>query len=187
LDGRPTVSFAGRLVREKGVDILLRAFAKTAGEVPSARLLIAGDGPDRERIKHLISDLRLASKVTLYGHLANPDIDAAFNGAWVQAVPSLWAEPFGITAVEAAMRGTAVVASGSGGLREIVEDGETGFLVPPGDVDALAEKLLLLLRDKNLAESLGSEGRKRSESRFGEQTFLNNLLGLYETLLASSK
>ncbi|MEW6143676.1 MAG: glycosyltransferase family 4 protein [Thermodesulfobacteriota bacterium] len=187
LDERPTVSFAGRLVREKGVDVLLRAFAKTAGMVPSARLLIAGEGPEREKIKLMISDLRLASKVTLLGRLPNPKIDEAFNSAWVQAVPSLWAEPFGITAVEAAMRGTAVVASGSGGLREIVEDGKSGFLVPPGDVDALAEKLLLLLKDKDLSASLGREGRIRAESRFGEQTFLNKLLDIYERLYAASK
>jgi glycosyltransferase involved in cell wall biosynthesis len=183
----PTVAFAGRLVREKGVDILLRAFAKTAGKVPSARLLIAGDGPERERIKLLISELSLSSNVTLLGHLPNPEFDEDFNGAWVQVVPSLWHEPFGITAVEAAMRGTAVVASGSGGLREIVEDGKSGFLVPPGDVEALAEKLILLLKDKNLAESLGREGRESAESRFSEQVFLTKLLDIYERLYAVSE
>lgn len=179
----PTVAYAGRLTREKGLDILLRAFAKISDKMPSARLMIVGDGPERDRIKLLISDLNLSSGVTLYGHLSHPEIDEVLNGAWVQAVPSVWAEPFGITAVEAMMRGTAVVASGSGGLKEIIEDGKSGFLVPPGDVDALAEKLLMILGDRDLAETLGRAARSSSESRFGEELFLNKLLGIYERLL----
>jgi glycosyltransferase involved in cell wall biosynthesis len=186
LDGKPTVAFAGRLVREKGADVLLRAFAKIVGNLPSARLIIAGDGPERERLELLVSDLNLTSSVTIHGHLSNADIDGVFNGAWVQAVPSVWSEPFGITAVEAMMRGTAVVASGSGGLREIIENGKSGFLVPPGDADALAEKLLLLLRDKNLAEAIGTAGRLIAESKFSEEVFLNKLLDIYETLYIKS-
>lgn len=183
----PTVAFVGRLVREKGVDILLRAFAKTMEQLPSARLLIAGDGPEREKLKLLISGLNLTSNVTLHGHLSHPEIDDVFNGAWVLAVPSLWAEPFGLIAVEAMMRGTAVVASDSGGPREIIENGKSGFLVPPGDVDALAEKLLLLLSDKSLAESIGKAGRIRSESEFSEEAFLNKLLDIYETLYTTTR
>jgi glycosyltransferase involved in cell wall biosynthesis len=179
----PTVVYAGRLVREKGVDILLRAFAKINGKLPSARLLIAGDGPKRNELKHLIADLNIASKTTLCGHLSQTELDNILSRAWVQAVPSVWAEPFGITVVEAMMRGTAVVASDSGGPREIIENGKSGFLVPTGDVDALAEKLLLLLSDRNLSETLGREGRSISESRFSEELFHGKLLDIYERLL----
>lgn len=179
----PTVVYAGRLVREKGVDILLRAFAKINEKLPSARLLIAGDGPESEKLKYLISDLDLYSNVTFHGHLSHTELDNILGRAWVQAVPSVWAEPFGITVVEAMMRGTAVVASDSGGPREIIENGKSGFLVPPGDVDALAEKLLLLLSDRNLSETLGRAGRNISVSRFSEELFLGKLLDLYERLL----
>ena len=179
----PTVVYAGRLVREKGVDILLRAFAKTTERLPSARLLIAGDGPKRNELKLLISDLNIASKTTLCGHLSQTELDNILGRAWVRAVPSVWAEPFGITVVEAMMRGTAVVASDSGGPREIIENGKSGFLVPPGDVDALAGKLLLLLSDRNLSETLGRAGRSISESRFSEELFLGKLLDIYERLL----
>jgi glycosyltransferase involved in cell wall biosynthesis len=183
LSETPTVAFAGRLVREKGVDVLIRAFARTAEKIPSAKLLIAGDGPEMERIKLLISDLNISSSVTLYGHTSHQEIDGVLHGAWVQVVPSVWAEPFGITVVEAMMRGTAVLASGSGGLKEIVADGECGYLVPPGDVDALSEKLLLLLGDKDLCVSLGGAGRLRAESRFSEDVFMSRLLDIYESLL----
>ncbi len=179
----PTVVYAGRLVREKGVDILLRAFAKINEKLPSARLLIAGDGPKRNELKLLISDLNIASKTTLCGHLSHTELDNILGRAWVHAAPSVWAEPFGITVVEAMMRGTAVVASDSGGPREIIENGKSGFLVPPGDADALAEKLLLLLSDRNLSETLGRAGRNISESRFSEELFLGKLLDIYERLL----
>lgn len=182
LSETPTVAFAGRLVREKGVDILIRAFAKIIKELPSATLIIAGDGPERERIKRLISSSNLKSHVELHGHLHHTEIDGMLNRAWVQAVPSVWSEPFGITAAEAMMRGTAVVATASGGLKEIIENGKNGFVVPPGDVDALAERLLLLLRDRNLAETIGRAGRIRSESRLSEESFLHRLFEIYEEL-----
>ncbi len=179
----PTVVYAGRLVREKGVDVLLRAFAKTTEQLPSARLLIAGDGPESEKLKRLIGDLDLDSKVTFHGHLSSSELEEVLGRAWVLAVPSLWAEPFGLIAVEAMMSGTAVVASDSGGPREIIEHGKSGFLVPPGDVDALAEKLILLLSDRNLSQTLGRAGRSSSESRFSEELFLGRLLDMYERLL----
>lgn len=181
-DETPTAAYAGRLVREKGVDILIRAFAKITAELPGARLIIAGEGPDRGRLDALISELNLSTKVTVLGHMTHSSIDDAIGKAWVQVVPSIWAEPFGITAVEAMMRGTAVVASDYGGLREIVADGQCGYLIPPGDVDALSEKLLLLLGNRALCEKLGRAGRLRAESIFSEEIFFKRLLGIYESL-----
>jgi len=179
----PTVVYAGRLVREKGVDILLRAFAKTTEQLPCARLLIAGDGPESEKLKRLIGDLDLDSNVTFHGHLSQSELENVLRRAWVLAMPSRWAEPFGLIAVEAMMRGIVVVASDSGGPREIIENGKSGFLVPPGDVDALAEKLILLLSDRNLSQTLGRAGRNSSISKFGEELYLGRLLDMYERLL----
>ncbi|HVY54952.1 MAG TPA: glycosyltransferase family 4 protein, partial [Thermodesulfobacteriota bacterium] len=178
----PTVAYAGRLVREKGVDILIRAFASITAELPDARLIIAGDGPERGNLEALISGLALSAKVIIHGHLSRRALDDNIGPAWVQVVPSLWAEPFGITAVEAMLRGTAVVASASGGLREIVEDCKSGYLVPPGDADALSEKLLLLLGDKSLCQSIGRAGRARAESMFSEEAFMKKLLCIYDSL-----
>lgn len=182
----PTVAFAGRLVREKGVDILLRAFAKVANQIPAARLLIAGDGPERENLDALISSLGISSHVAMLGHLSRSEAERIFDGAWVQAVPSLWAEPFGIVAVEAMMRGTAVVASDSGGLAEIVRDGETGFLVPPGDVNALAEALIKLFKNQDLTEQLGKYGREIALTHFSEMIFVDKFVGLYKTVLKAT-
>ena len=177
------MAFAGRLVKEKGVDVLLRAFAKVAATVPEAKLLVVGDGPDRDRLTALAAELKLQSCVAFLGHLSRDEMERELNAAWVQVVPSLWAEPFGIVAPEAMMRGTAVVASKAGGLSEIVQDGRTGFLVPPGAVDPLAQKLIQILCDRSLAERLGRMGREIALSQFSEPVFIDHFVDLYNSLL----
>jgi glycosyltransferase involved in cell wall biosynthesis len=107
-------------------------------------------------------------------------------GAWVQVVPSLWAEPFGMVAIEAMMRGTAVLASRGGGLAEIVRDGETGRLLPPGDVAAWSSALLALLQSPALAEQYGAAGRERALQEYTLDHQLDWLLALYHTLLAGA-
>jgi len=178
----PTVAFAGRLVREKGVDVLIKAFAETLKEVPSARLIIAGDGREAKKVKELVDDLGICSHVSMLGHVAASELDSALNEAWVQVVPSLWEEPFGIVAIEAMSRGTAVIASDSGGPREIIDNGNTGFLVPPGDVSSLSDTLVKILKSKELAETMGRNSRAAAQSRFGEEQFLNELLDIYGSL-----
>ena len=180
----PTVAFAGQMARTKGVDVLLSAFVRVVREIPEARLLLAGDGPEREALARLILQLGLSSSTSALGHLPHSELERHFAPAWVQAVPSRWAEPFGLVAAEAMMRGTAVVASNSGGLAEIVRDGRTGFLVPPGDSDRLAEALLRLLRDRELAEKMGRAGREVALSQFSEDCCVEGFLLSYERLLA---
>lgn len=118
----------------------------------------------------------------MLGHVAASELDSALNEAWVQVVPSLWEEPFGIVAIEAMSRGTAVIASDSGGPREIIDNGNTGFLVPPGDVSSLSDTLVKILKSKELAETMGRNSRAAAQSRFGEEQFLNELLDIYGSL-----
>lgn len=135
---RPTFVFAGRLVREKGVDVLLRAFARVRERVPDARLDVVGEGPDRAALQRQARDLGLGTAVRFAGELEAEDMEARLAPAWAVVVPSRWAEPFGLVAVEAIARGVPVVASAVGGLAETVDDGATGLLHPNGDVEALA-------------------------------------------------
>jgi glycosyltransferase involved in cell wall biosynthesis len=186
LAGPPTVAFAGRLVREKGVAVLLQAFARCLRRLPEARLVIVGDGPERAPLERLAAELDLGRSAVLTGRLPRDELERRLAGAWVQAVPSLWEEPFGNVAVEAMMRGTAVVATSAGGLAEIVRDGETGMLVPRGDVAALAEALSSLLSDRDLAERLGRQGRELALRDFTETVQVDRLESLYERLQASS-
>jgi glycosyltransferase involved in cell wall biosynthesis len=179
----PLAAYAGRMVPEKGVDLLLRAFAKVAVELPEARLLLVGDGPERGRLEALIAGLRLADRVTLTGHVTRPQMERLLAAAWVQVVPSRWAEPFGLVAAEGLMRGTAVIAANAGGLAEIVEDGRTGLHVPSGDEAALVQTLLQLLRNRELAEQLGRTGRATALERYSEEAWVERLVRRYQILL----
>ncbi|MEQ9618554.1 MAG: glycosyltransferase family 4 protein [Deltaproteobacteria bacterium] len=184
LSETPTVAFAGRLVREKGADILLRAFANVLKFIPAARLLIAGEGTESEKLRGLISDLNMSPNVSMLGSIPSSHLDSHLSEAWVQAVPSVWEEPFGMAAAEAMMRGTAVIASDTGGLREIIDNGKSGLLVPPGDVEELTVKLTRLLGDKSLAQSIGRAGHMSASSRFSADKHLEKLMIIYESLCA---
>ncbi len=182
-----TVVYGGRLVWQKGVDLLIHAFAQVVTHIPDAQLLIAGEGPEREKLTILMKGLGLSSNVFFTGHLSRTEVERQFAKAWVQAVPSRWAESFGLVAAEAMMRGTAVVASKSDGLTEIVRSGQTGLLVTPGDVNALAQALLRLLRDRALAEEMGRAGREVALTHFNEADFVNRCIQLYVTLCKNAK
>jgi glycosyltransferase involved in cell wall biosynthesis len=187
LSGAPSVAFAGRLVREKGVEVLLRAFAKVAQQIPEARLVLCGDGPERFRIEERAGQLGLASRVAMLGFQPSEEVERIFRGAWAVAVPSIWEEPFGEVAIEAMANGVAVVASSSGGLGEIVRDGQTGFLVPPGDEDALGDALLRILSDRDLAERLGRTGHEVAMTEFSRTKMIDRFLQLYRSLCSGNK
>ena len=186
LDGTPSAFFAGRLVREKGADVLMRAFARVQPRLPSARLTIMGDGPARAELEALRRTLGLESSVDILPHAERPELERAADAAWVQVVPSVWEEPFGLAAAEAMMRGTAVVASGSGGLADVVRDVDDLSLTPPGDVDALANTLGVLLSDRDRCERVGDAGRSLALERFRPDRVIDRFLDHYRRLGAPS-
>lgn len=180
----PLAVFAGRLVPEKGVDVLVQAFALVVRNVPDARLLIAGDGPERKNLVELAEQLGVAAYVTFLGHLPQEAMETKLAQAWVQVVPSRWAEPFGLVAVEAMMRETAVIASRMGGLEEILQDGETGYLVTPNDPHQLAQRLEELLRDRSKADAMGRSGRRVAEARFSLSRQCEQFVSLYQQMVS---
>jgi glycosyltransferase involved in cell wall biosynthesis len=173
------VGFAGRLVFEKGIFVLLRAFRAVVDHVSEARLLVAGDGPERASLRRQIAELRLGDNVIVTGHLPREELDRRFDQVWVQVVPSLVEETFGLVAAEAMMRGCATVVTTRGGLAETVQHGQTGLHVPPGDADALAQALLVLLRDREAAEAMGARARVFALSAFDEDRYLDKILDVY--------
>ena len=178
----PTVAYAGRLSREKGVEVLLDAFAEVSGRLPEARLLLAGGGPSEAALRARAAPF--GDRVRFLGHLPRPEMERAFRDVWVQAVPSLWHEPFGNVSTEAMARGTAVIASDMGGQSDIVADGETGFLVAPGDAGALADRLHRLLSDRALAEAQGRAARERARRDFSRESVLDALERHYAETIA---
>lgn len=182
MSAEPTVTYAGRISPEKGVDVLLDAFAQIAASLPRARLLIAGRGPEVNALKQKAGDLGLQNSVHWLGHLPHAQLDRVLQSAWVHVVPSLCEEGFGQTAAEASMRGVAVVASNSGGLAEIVQHEETGLLTRPGNKDELAHALQRLLNDRSMASALGKAGRVRVASQMSMEQWLDRFELFYSRL-----
>jgi glycosyltransferase involved in cell wall biosynthesis len=152
----PVFAYLGRLKRYKAVDLVIRGFASAA--IPGARLEIAGAGDYRGDLERLAASLDLGDRVTFLGRISEAEKLRLLRRAWALVFTSP-KEGWGITNLEAAACGTAVIASNSPGIRESVRDGETGFLVRHGDVDALASNMRKLAGDRALAERLGAAGR----------------------------
>jgi glycosyltransferase involved in cell wall biosynthesis len=137
---RPIFLYCGRLDPEKGVDVLLRAFAFLIREQPDAKLRLAGRGALENQLKQLTRDLGLESSVEFLGWVAPPMIETELSRAWALVAPSLWAEPLGLVALEAIVHGVPVIATATGGFAETVAP-DTGSLVPNGSIDALAREM----------------------------------------------
>lgn len=183
LAGPPLVGFVGRLVPEKGVDVLLHAFARLRTDVPGLRLLVIGDGPERPRLCELADRLSVGEAVEFPGHLPRAEVERRMDTAWVQAIPGRWEEPFGNVVTEAMMRGTAVVASDLGGPADVVRPGVTGGLVRPGDPLSLAAALLPVLTDRDAAERFGGAGRALALAEHSQSAILARLEGIYGELV----
>jgi glycosyltransferase involved in cell wall biosynthesis len=153
----PTFSYLGRLKRYKRVDLIVRAFARL--QIPHATLEIAGAGDDRRRLEELTASLDLTARVTFLGRISEEDKLSLLRRSWALVFTSP-KEGWGITNLEAAACGTPVVASNSPGIRESVRDGETGFLVPHGDVSALAAAMRRLATSPRDVAQLGARARE---------------------------
>lgn len=138
----PSFVFCGRLDIEKGVEHLLRAFVEVKAGYPRSRLKIIGHGPERNRLELLSQELGIGESTEFTGRLDMNAIERELSQAWSSVAPSLWAEPLGLVALEAIVRGVPVIASAVGGFAETVEDGVTGFLVPNGNTPLLAQSMM---------------------------------------------
>lgn len=157
----PTFAYIGRLKRYKGVDLVMRAFARVGNR--QAVLEIAGAGDFRRDLESLARSLDLAGRVRFLGFVTEDEKLSLLRRSWAVALASP-KEGWGLTNVEAAACGTPVVASNSPGIRESVMNGATGFLAPHGDIDALAGAMNRIANSRELVESMGTKARSFAES-----------------------
>ena len=166
--------FAGRLSEEKGLFTLLEAHRRT----PGLRLVIAGDGPLREALEARVSGEQ-RERLTFAGHLSGEAYDRAWAEAACLVLPSEWYEVRPMVIHEASARGKAVVTTRLGTIPEIVEDGVTGLLVPPGAPDALGKAMLSLVDDPPRAGAMGRAGRAAMETLYSPHAHLAAMLDVY--------
>lgn len=173
------VLFVGQLIRGKGLDLLLRALAQTWTR---ARLLVAGEGNQRGELEALSRSLGLGARVTFAGRIAPAELPALHARARCLAMPSRYPETFGLAGIEALASGLPVIASDVGGIREWLEDGENGILVPSGDVGALTRALDRLVLDDALAAAMGRRAQATHRARFLPEHHLGRLHALLRRL-----
>lgn len=154
----PAFLYLGRLKRYKGVETAIRALGVARRSRSDLILDIAGSGDDRPRLEALARSLGLTTAVRFHGFVTEAEKLLLLRSTWANVFPSP-KEGWGITIIEAAACGTPSLASDSPGLRDSVRHGETGFLIPHGDVPALAERMLQLAADPSLVTRLGTQAR----------------------------
>jgi glycosyltransferase involved in cell wall biosynthesis len=176
--GRPRVVFVGRLAPQKGVHMLVRAAAQL--RTPEAQVVVVGDGPNRARIENEIERLGLRRRVHVTGFVPHDQVPAVLAHADVFVMPSVY-EELGSALVEAQWAGLPIVATRVGGIPDVVDDGATGVLVPPGDPTALARAVDDLLSDPRRARTLARRGQAAA-TRYDWTRLGAQVLDVYETV-----
>lgn len=177
----PTIGVVLRLENIKGADLVIPAFYKVRQSVPDARLIIVGDGRLRAMMEQQQKETNLpVDSIIWTGRLTPDQLPEQYALMDIVWVPSR-SEGFGLSAIEAMAQGVPVIASNIGGLAEIVTDGVDGMLVPPGNVDAIAERTITMLKDATLIQRLSQAGIQRAQD-FSFDKYKENILSLYSKI-----
>jgi glycosyltransferase involved in cell wall biosynthesis len=181
-----TIGSVGRLSPEKGLTYLLQAFAQIGAEQPRVRLILAGDGPERQRLERLAARLQLDDRVDFLGDLPHEQVPQVLARLDIFAMPSTY-EGFGVAAIEAAAMEVPVVASNVYGIPDVVDDGVTGLLVPPKDVSALAQALRSLIADEERRRQMGRAARAFVAERYSWEKNTAQMESLYGEMLEQGR
>jgi len=187
---RPTyekyIFFIGRLVREKGVQVLIDAAPRILARFPEARFIIAGTGPYEEHLRARTRELGLEHRVYFAGYVDDITRNRLYQQSSVAVFPSLY-EPFGIVALEAMAARTPVVVSDTGGLSEIVEHGIDGLKCYVGSADSLADNITAVLGQPGLADRLRINGYEKVKNKYSWFAVAGKTLAVYEEVIRQSR
>lgn len=181
-DDGQIVFHIGRLVHEKGAHTLVQAAPKILTAFPKARVLVAGRGPERDRLRNLALRLGVSERVRFLGFVSNENRDRLYQVADVAVFPSLY-EPFGIVALEAMAAGAPVVAAKVGGLAEVVGDGRTGLLHAPADAASLASAVCGVLHNAERARTWSENALEQLHTVFSWAHVAEQTIGVYERVV----
>lgn len=170
--------YAGRLVKEKGLEYLIKAFAP----IPHIKLRIAGDGCYWAELEKLVQRLNIQN-VEFLGFKSGTELENEYQGAIAAILPSVCSEVFGLTLLEAFMHAKPVIASRIGGIPEVVEEGFNGLLVTLGCPDEITRAVLKLYEDKNLALKMGMHAGATFEKKFSPDAYFAKLMTIYNIVL----
>lgn len=181
---RPIILTVGRLVEIKGIQYLVRSMEYVTRRMPSAVLMIVGDGPERNNLVQLTKALGLDDNVIFVGDVKSTQMSEYYRSADVFVLPSITlngqSEALGVVLIEAMASGVPVIGTNTGGIPDIISDGVNGLLVPERDSANLAEKICMILSDPNLAECLAREGLNTVCEKFSWDRVAQDYLKVYD-------
>jgi glycosyltransferase involved in cell wall biosynthesis len=177
--------FLGRLEERKGIDFLIRAIPIVKDRLNDIQLFIGGDGVLRSYLENFIEKNNLESNVHLLGAVDDSALNEWYNKVSVVIIPSVF-EGFGLTAIEAMACGTPVIATDVDALRDVIEDGVNGLLVPYNDVSALSARILDLLENGSGLSKLSKNGKKKVATVFNWDIISKDVLAVYETVMKNA-
>jgi glycosyltransferase involved in cell wall biosynthesis len=177
--------FVGRLAAVKGIPILLEAFARLRERHPELELVLAGDGPDRAWIETRAQQLGVTGSIRITGYLSQEQVRGELAASDVFVMAS-FAEGVPVVLMEAMASGLPVVATRVAGIGELVEDGISGYLTPPGDVDSLVERTTKLLDSGDLRNGMGAAGREKVEAEFHATKEAEKLRRILESTVSTN-
>jgi glycosyltransferase involved in cell wall biosynthesis len=178
-DGAPVVSIAGALRAPKGHALAIAAWHSVLSRIPEARLLIVGDGPEKATLRQQVQRAGLHERVLFAGRIDDERerVDIV-RASQVTLLPS-YGEALPMALIEASACARPVVATDVGGVREVVRDGISGILIPPGEIAAISDSLIGLLQDPNLGAQMGQAGRSLVQERFDMYGWVRRLGDIY--------
>ena len=194
IKGKKMLLSVGGLVERKGLDIIIKTLPNLIKKEPNIVYFIIGKGSEEERIRlvNLVDKLNLKGKVKFLGYVPDRELVNYYNICDIFLLMSKTikeksaVEGFGIVYIEASFMGKPVIGGKSGGTSDAVEDGKTGFLIEPNNVEELERKIILLLKNKSLRDKLGEYGRKRVLNGFLWKHNVGKLVGVYTDLIRTS-
>lgn len=179
-----TIITTSRLVHKNGVDALIEAMAEVKKVIPIVRLHIIGDGPERKNYERLIKKCGLEKEVMLFGNVSHNNVVQYLHGADLFVRPSR-SEGMGNSFVEALAAGVPIVGTPVGGIMDIIKDEQTGLFARVDDPKDLAEKIIRLLRDKELSRRIVENGKKMVEERFSWDIIAEQYADIFDSLVNS--
>lgn len=182
-----TFLFIGKLVEQKGVDVLIKALARVRSVIPGVRLKIVGDGPEEQTLKKLAADLQVSDLITFTGKLSNARVMEEIDDALCVVIPSKYVENCSIVGIEAMSKGKVIIASRIGGLPDLVDDNETGFLVRPNDPDDLSNQIIYVMQNRSTLSEMGTRARAKYERCFSKSAYYRTLLSVYDRIIHEAR
>lgn len=190
-DAEYLILSVGRLIDWKGTKYLITAMNEIIKKIPSAKLVIGGIGPEKEKLEKLTQELNLKNNVIFTGYIEGIDLPKYYNSSNIFVLPSInlngHTETLGVVLLEAMVCGTPVIGSNVGGIPDIIKDGYNGFLVPEKSPKDLADKIVQLLSNEKMAEEFSVNGLKTVRERFSWEIVGEKFCDVYEQVFSKKR